>query len=676
MPRADEHRRPVTATYRLQFSRAFTFADAEAIVPYCVGLGVSHLYASPIFCARPGSTHGYDVVDPTRVNPELGGMEGFERLAGAARQAGLGLILDIVPNHMAADRRNPTWMETLCLGPDAPSAPVYDLDWSRSQIALPVLGGPLEETLEAGEIAIACDPGGWLVAAFHDHAAPLRPRTVASVLEAGADHLPRSAGAVAMRWRALERNGDAAAIEDARAALLDLAREAGGALGQALALAKPREVLFAQHWRLEPWQSAAKELTHRRFFNIVELVGVRVEDKAVFDLVHRLPLALLHEGMVDGLRVDHVDGLADPAGYCEALRAAAGPGALIVVEKILEGEEALRLWPVDGTTGYERLNEINGLFVDPGGHAALDAHLVARGLLSGTPKERLARAKRQVVEEMFASEVARLSGLAAKALEGTTPVDAATLRQAVVALAVHCPVYRSYVTTAGHDGADEAVWRTALSDLAGAENESVGSAAARLVELVLADKATAFAIALQQLTGPAMAKGLEDTEFYRSAGLLCVNEVGADPAAPSVSLDRFHDRQRAARHRDLVPLATHDTKRSADARTRLAVISADAPAFIERAARFDEASLRFARDGEGGHAPDALDRWIILQTLVAAWPISADRMEAFSSRPCARPSAARGGRRRTWPMRTPPSPMRGRSSTTTRPRPCARSWRA
>jgi (1->4)-alpha-D-glucan 1-alpha-D-glucosylmutase len=646
------HQRPITATYRLQFNRSFTFADAAELVPYFVSLGVSHLYASPIFASRPGSTHGYDVVDPTRISPELGGGDGFRAFAAAARVAGLGLVLDIVPNHMAADRHNPTWMETLCLGKDAPAAGIYDIDWSRDKIALPVLGGSLEDCLARGEIAIACDrEDGWLVASYFDHVAPLRPKTVAAILEAGAERLPASAHRVAARWRSLERNGGADALEEARAALRFLAEEAGNDFVNILAAIPAGDVLPVQHWRLDDWRLAASDLTYRRFFNIVELVGVRVEEPWVFDWVHSLPLSLVEGGLVDGLRVDHVDGLADPAGYCARLRQAAGRDALIVVEKILEGDERLPPWPVDGTTGYERLNDINGLLVDPAGCAALDRHLVSRGLLSGTPHERLARTKRQVVEEMFGSEVSRLVALASACLvesgwEGQPPGEDA-IRRAVLGLCVHCPVYRTYITPAGHDRHDELVWKETLAALAqdgyaqdvdaqdgDAQDdhpqngdEEAAALADRLVDMILAGQASTFATGLQQLTGPAMAKGLEDTEFYRSVGLLSVNEVGGDLTAPAMPIERFHERTRAAlERRDLVPLATHDTKRSADVRARISMISADPEKFIAHVSRWEAKTSGFL---QGNGSPDALDRWMILQTLVGAWPISPERMEAF-----------------------------------------------
>ena len=564
--------RRVTATYRLQLNVGFTFADAQARVAYLAALGVSHLYLSPIFAARSGSQHGYDVVDPTMISPELGGEAGFRDLAAAARQAGLGIVLDIVPNHMATDSANPAWMAVLEHGRAAPSARLFDIDWSQDRILLPVLGGALDEVLARGEIAIETEAGtGRRVARYFDQAFPLRP------------------------------DGP-----DAGTGLADL--------------------LAAQHWRLADWHLAARELTHRRFFNITDLIGLRVEDPAVFEHVHRLPLALLKEGLVDGLRVDHVDGLADPEAYCRMLREAAGPEALLVVEKILEGDETLRDWPVDGTTGYERLNDINGLFIEEAGYQWLDAHLIERGLLAGDAHARLIAAKRQVLDEMFGSEVARLARLAAATL-ADEDFSADEIAATVTALAVHSPVYRSYASERGHAPNDEAIWDKMAADIAAGEPARIAAAAGALLDAIRVGDALALATGLQQLAGPAMAKGLEDTEFYRSAALLSANEVGADLSRPAMDIERFHARNAAAlARRDLVPLATHDTKRGADVRARLNLLAADPAATIELMGRLSGLAAGLPR---APAAPDGLDEWLILETLLGAWPISADRLAGY-----------------------------------------------
>jgi (1->4)-alpha-D-glucan 1-alpha-D-glucosylmutase len=574
--------RPVTATYRLQLHRDFAFAEALRRVPYLAALGISHLYLSPITQARAGSRHGYDVVDPTRISPELGGERGFRDLADAAGRAGLGIIVDIVPNHMATDAANPAWMDVLENGREAASAKLFDIDWSAERLVLPVLGGSLDEALARGEIAIETDAAtGKRVARYFEQRFPLRPDIV---------------------------EGDAP--------LADL--------------------LAAQHWRLADWREASRALTYRRFFNITELIGVRIEDPAVFEHVHRLPLSLLREGLIDGLRIDHVDGLADPEAYCRRLRAEAGPEALIVVEKILEGDEALRGWGIDGTTGYDRLNDINALFIDAEGYQALDRRLVERGLLAGAAMTRLASAKRQVLEDLFGSEVARLARLAAPILPDASPV---LVRAAVMALLIHFPVYRSYASERGHEPQDETLWAAVEADVGRHEPPEVAAAVARLTDALSEDREPAFATGLQQLAGPAMAKGLEDTEFYRSVALLSANEVGADPAHPSISIERFHARNRAAlRRRDLVPLATHDTKRGPDVRARLNLLSEDAEGAI---ALLDELAELAEPLRDDPVRPDGLDLWLILQTVLGAWPLTAERLEAYSEK------AMREAKRRT-----------------------------
>jgi (1->4)-alpha-D-glucan 1-alpha-D-glucosylmutase len=589
-------RRAVTATYRLQFNAGFTFADAQELVPYLADLGVSHLYASPIFAARPGSPHGYDVIDPGRINPELGGEEGFRRLVTAAQARGLGLVIDIVPNHMALDPGNRAWMETLALGREAAAARLFDIDWSKDRIVLPVLADPLAEVVARGKIRLLLDRReGFIFAAYFDQVFPLRQGSVPGLLMPDPPHA--------------------------------LSEEEARPIEAALAAARLADVLDNQHWRLAPWQAASRELTYRRFFNVNELIGVRIEDPAVFDVVHRLPLALLSEGSVDGLRVDHVDGLADPEAYCRRLREAAGPDALLVVEKILEPGERLRPWPIDGTTGYERLADINRLFVAPEARR-LDAHLVERGLLAASPQDRVAAAKRQVLAELFGSEVTRLADLAmALPPVADQAFGAAVLGQAVTALAVHCPVYRSYATPRAHTPQDEAIWHETIAAIAAHEQEATIVACRFLLTEMEAGRAPHFTTALQQLTGPAMAKGLEDTEFYRSVGLVSVNEVGGDLREPTIGIEAFHRRAaEAVGRRGLTPLSTHDTKRGADSRARLNLLSCDPEPYVARAARWSNLIRALRADRA---KPDPLDEWLLFQTLVGAWPISADRLSAY-----------------------------------------------
>ncbi|MDF2999693.1 MAG: malto-oligosyltrehalose synthase [Xanthobacteraceae bacterium] len=598
------------ATYRLQLHKGFTFADAEALVPYLASLGISHLYASPITTAVPGSTHGYDVADPTRINPELGGEEGFEKLAARLAEHGMSVLLDIVPNHMAASSHNPFWMEMLERGPDCPAAKLFDVFWEKGRLLLPVLGDPLQATLEAGQLLLRAEASGRIVLAYADHAFPLRPESVAEL---------RAAAGLSEAQAPLSA-GDRAKL-DAVLAAADLAA-----------------ILDAQHWRLAWWRTAAHDLNYRRFFNITDLVGVRIEDPEVFEIVHRLPLDLVRRGLVHGLRIDHIDGLVDPAGYCARLRALVGPDVPLVVEKILEPGERLRDWPIDGTTGYERLNDINGLFVNAEGYRALEEDLRARHLLTDTPAKRLADAKWQVLATSLAAEVETLTRLARDGLDGDIAagdLTEAAIRQAVTALIVHCPVYRSYATRDSHTPDDEAIWGMIRTVMEVAEDPLTNAAGAVLLERLRApriDSDRQFRLRFQQLSGPAMAKGFEDTELYRAPVLLCVNEVGGSLEHPARDLDEMHalnGARAAAQARDLTPLATHDTKRGPDTRARLATLSFRPDSWLNFLDETREACAALARQEAGLVLPDPLDQVMILQTLISAWPISEERIAAY-----------------------------------------------
>lgn len=614
------------ATYRLQFHAGFTFDDAVTIVPYLLRLGISHVYASPIQKARPGSTHGYDQTDPTRINPELGGEAGFERLSDALRSAGMGMLLDIVPNHMAVHRANPWWMSALAGGRESLAARIFDIDWDRHpQVLQPVLGDTLAETLAQGAIGLELDAEGWLVAtAYGEHAWPLRIEDAADLLTA--------AGLVeaARAWRE-DRSADLAV---AREGMRRLDAPSQHRLREVLATQDLSGMIERQHWRPVHWRSGRDALSSRRFFNINELIGVRVEHPEVFALTHRLPLALLRAGKIDGLRIDHIDGLADPARYTQRLRAEAGPEALIVVEKILGAGETLRAdWPVDGTTGYERLNQINRLFVAPEGYRALAQHLEEQGWVTGDPATRLAAAKRQLLEESFSPELEQTADLAAALASADPAIEfaAPTLRAALSALLVHFPVYRSYLRGSDPAPEDRDLWEKALASVE-AEGDPWKTAAARwMADLIVLGEGEGpdfLRQRFQQLSGPLMAKGLEDTEFYRNIALLSVNEVGGDPAEPGLDVPGFHAwaRTRAITEpRDLTPLATHDTKRGPDTRARLDLLSRQPADFIAAFDRWHEMNAELRPDA----GPDPADEWLLYQTLVGSWPLSLERLTEY-----------------------------------------------
>jgi (1->4)-alpha-D-glucan 1-alpha-D-glucosylmutase len=633
---------PLRATYRLQFHKDFTFADARGQIPYLARLGISHLYASPILMARAGSTHGYDGIDPSRINPELGGEAGFAELAESCRTHGLGIILDIVPNHLGVDSTNPLWMEALEFGPQGPAGAVFDIDWAQGPVAIAALGKTLFQAIADGEIVLKADwAQGRFVAAYFDNSWPLRPETVAAALQMADARDEGSLAGLSNRWQSFEetRPLKPTTVAEARAALIDLEPEKRDLVDQALARMDVTAVLRRQHWRVAHWRTENDSLTYRRFFNIAGLVGVRVEDPAVFDLIHAVPLRLLRDGVVDGLRVDHVDGLADPTSYCSKLREEAGPEAILLVEKILGLTEALRPWPITGTTGYERLNDINGLFVQHEGWRTLDGYLTSNHILDEDLEGRLATAKSFMLRNSFMGEVEKLTQLAL-ALCRAEPTDAefnsGTLREAVLALLIRFPVYRSYGPDTGSDAADHALWETTLERVAERDNPWVAEAArslvAKLAKTTPRSPGEEFIRRFQQLSGPAMAKGLEDTEFYRSVALTSVNEVGGDLAHPWRDAAEFHAiyADRAAKGRqDLIPLATHDTKRGPETRARINAISHDAEAWV---ARFEawhamNAPLRATIGLEV--APDIIDEWLIYQTLAGAWPITTERMAEY-----------------------------------------------
>jgi (1->4)-alpha-D-glucan 1-alpha-D-glucosylmutase len=533
----------VRSTYRVQLSGRFGFEAARGVVGYLADLGVSHLYVSPILRARAGSAHGYDLVDPTEVAPELGGEAGLRALVATLRGHGMGLVVDLVPNHMAASHENPWWVGTLRHGGESPYAKVFDVDWEAGggRVRLPVLGGPLERV--AGEVRVE---GDWVV--YHEHRFPLAPGT--SRLE-------------------------------------------------------------EQHYELVDWRRAAVDGNYRRFFEINDLVGVRQEDPEVFEMTHATVLRLVAEGLVDGLRVDHVDGLADPAGYLERLSRRGVPW--VVVEKILADGERLPDWPVAGTTGYEFLAVADGLFVDPAA-AATFADRYAR--LSGREPDPAALAlacKREVLRGSFGAEVAA----AARRLPG----DQAANRAAVAELAAHYPVYRTYVGERLSD-ADRAV--VAAARAACEPDSAPGAALDRLVAALLLERPAPGAVRrFQQLTGAVMAKGVEDTACYRDTRLVARNEVGGDLnrfGRPVAELHAANAEREARWPRSLLATSTHDTKRGEDVRARLAVLSERPERWWELAERW---TARLAGPVEPG---DALLLW---QTMVGAWPLPEARCRAY-----------------------------------------------
>lgn len=653
--------RPLTATYRLQFSRDFTFDDARRLVPYLRDLGVSHLYASPIFQARPGSTHGYDVIDHDAINTELGGEAGLRRLVEALHEAGLGVIADIVPNHAGVGGvGNARWQDVLELGRRSRNARFFDIDWSAGPLVLPILEAPIEEVVADGKLVLAVDAtGGRIHVAYGENRLPLRPQTLSRFVEAAGRRIGRDDLApVAREWAEQETSRAAASgrrMRRERLSELFADPEVAEALDAELAAADPVAVAGEQHYRLMFWREGAAAINYRRFFDITDLAGLRVEEPTVFEAVHRLPLALIREGWLDGLRVDHVDGLADPAAYCRHLREELGPGPSIHLEKILGADEPLRGWPVDGTTGYETLNLINGLFVDPDGYRRLA--LARNGGQEPDLEGRMRAVKREILERSFSSELDVLARLGADlSRRAGHPVRLGTVREIVVGLISALPVYRTYVN--GPAGPEdrrliEAAAAEARADLSRGERRAL----ATLVGIILAGsvdaEAAGFIRRFQQLSGPAMAKGYEDTELYRFIGLASVNEVGSHLTRPTVSIEHFHAvcGETARRGlRSLTPLSTHDTKRGADTRARLNVLSEMAEEWLDLCARWRDRHQRLRSAGTGaGEAPDRTDEDLVYQTLLGVWPVGMDRIEGYLLK-----ALREAKRRTTWVDRNEP----------------------
>jgi (1->4)-alpha-D-glucan 1-alpha-D-glucosylmutase len=599
------------ASMRLQLHAGFTLDDAAAQTDYYARLGISHLYLSPIARAVPGSTHGYDNIDPTRVNPELGGEPALLRLAAAARRHGMGLIMDIVPNHMAAHAGNAWWMDLLRHGRGSRCAEWFDVDWDApgadGKVVLPVLDRPLVQALAAGVLVLEDDGhGGWRVR-HHDQCWPL------------------AAGAVAPG----ERPAHWAAQVNAQA------RRSRGPL---------RAILERQCYRLLWWRAGNDRINYRRFFDITSLVALRCERAEVFRAVHALPLRLLAQGVIDGVRVDHVDGLADPTAYVQALRwaldrAAAkrglAPGAaLLYVEKILApGEELPAAWACQGTTGYDFMDQVGGLLHKADGLQALAWHWSQAGQEADfAVLEHQARLEilRGPLQAEFCRCLRRLLAVA-----HATPAHADLSMQmwarALQALCVHFPVYRTYAVSGGLDGPGarwlEQARQGAEAGLGPAERQALQALVAWLQggaglppgpsASLLRRLRTGF----EQLTAPLNAKAVEDTVFYRHGVLLSRNEVGSHPMHRPLDVPGFH-RACLARAgtwpRALLATATHDHKRGEDTRARLAVLS-ERPQWWNGCVDDFEAAI----PAEAAQAIPAPFRRMLWQTLVAAWPLDA-----------------------------------------------------
>jgi len=609
----------VRATARLQLHAGFTLDDARARVDYYADLGISHLYLSPITRALAGSTHGYDVIDHAAVNPELGGEPALLRLAQAARRRGLGLIADIVPNHMAANPANAWWRDVLAQGEASAYSRHFDIDWQspdpalRGKLLLPVLGDPYGVALARGDIRLRHDPAS------------------------GEIELELAGGRYPITPSSLPRGCDAQALPRLHDPSEDSGRE------------RLHLLLERQHYRLAWWRTAPDQINWRRFFEISELVGVRVEDPAVFGAVHALALRLYAEGILDGLRIDHIDGLASPGAYLRRLNqrlaqagasrpaACAGAAPYLVVEKILApGETPDPRWRMDGTTGYDFMDQVGALLHAPAAEAPLRAFWQALTGDTRTPRAQLEAARRRMLARHFASErlaLVRSLERIARHDSRTRDWSANAIDRVLSALLTAFPAYRSYAEDGGRSDADRRVCGEAALRAAALLDARPGTADANLLEQLdqwldgaehaasPADGERAQALRrFQQLTPPLAAKSLEDTLLYRYGPLLSRNEVGASADGFALAPARFHELV-AARARAypnaLLATATHDHKRGEDTRARLAVLS-------EMPERWRDTALRWIQALPAGEAPTLADRYLLVQALVGAWPADWD----------------------------------------------------
>jgi (1->4)-alpha-D-glucan 1-alpha-D-glucosylmutase len=668
----------IRATVRLQFHRDFTFARALLLVPYFAKLGISHIYASPILKARSGSTHGYDVVDPSCVNPELGGEEGLEQLVAELRRHRMGLIVDFVPNHMAVGgNSNPWWLDVLEWGSHSPYAKFFDIHWNspdpalHGQCLVPFLGGDYGDVLSSGDIQLHYDAKtGGFHAQYFAHHFPIYPPSYKAILALSDDDDLRELGNAFAR---LEGAADAwNQARELRRKLRDTVTE--GRLEKSINIAlnhfvitQPADnqeqkdaqvqqlhnLLEQQHYRLASWRTAADDINWRRFFDINELAGLRMERHEVFEAVHAKIFELIGRGLIDGLRIDHVDGLANPRAYCRKLQRRAqrlqplhpdqkAPRNFpVYVEKILAaGERLADTWQVDGTTGYEFMNQVNLLQHDANGGDVLSRYWHS---FSGRPEdflEEVLEARRLILSTSLSGDfetVAQNLLLIARSDIHTRDLTLAAIRRVLTELIVHFPVYRTYAGACERTTQDQLFFNHALQGAQRALPETEWPILQKLdlwlggeplhslppgPERSLRAKTLAR---FQQLTSPAAAKAVEDTACYRSGAALSRNDVGFDPEHHGLTLMDFHqlcmDRQRRFPY-SLLTTATHDHKRGEDTRARLAVLSERPDWFMEKLRQWHKQTGALRTELHDGVAPSPGDEWILLQTLIGTWPLS------------------------------------------------------
>jgi (1->4)-alpha-D-glucan 1-alpha-D-glucosylmutase len=639
-----------TATYRIQFNAQFTLQDARKIADYLHALGVSDVYASPILRARKGSTHGYDVVDTSTINPELGTPDDLTQLHEALSRNEMGLVLDIVPNHMAASHENAWWMSVLENGPQSRFLHYFDIDWSENKVLLPILGRPYGEALESGEIQLGFDAEGFFLSYF-DKRLPLAPQSYQLVLRESLAALPTDG--LSIEVRDLVQNEDVIAnsrfLKETLWRVREQTPEFRGALDEVIARFNRDfdlldRLLDAQFYRLAYWRIASETINYRRFFDVTDLVGVRVENPEVFELHNRLVFELIGEGKITGLRIDHIDGLYDPVNYLNKLQLR--QPLYVVVEKILEAGESLpSSLNCAGTSGYDYLDTANAVFIDPAGLDALtEAYQSYSGVTSSYEDIVYAR-KKQVIEQLFYGEMRALGahlGQLAVADRNARDFAPTEIAAALLEVTACMPVYRTYIREMPSDE-DRARIGEAVAE---ARRRSSG-VDGRLFDFVLrvllldppeyirdeAGKWQAFVMRWQQFTGRVMAKGVEDTAFYHYNRLISLNEVGGDPGRhgefdPVAELHARNERTAGQWPHTMNATSTHDTKRAEDVRARIHVLSEIPDVWEREVRRWTRINAPLKRD----EVPDANEEWLIYQTLIGMWPLDDADLDSVPDR--------------------------------------------
>jgi (1->4)-alpha-D-glucan 1-alpha-D-glucosylmutase len=686
----------ISATYRLQFNKDFTFLDAAKIIDYLADLGVTHVYASPIFSSRRGSTHGYDVTDPTRLNAELGTEADFTALQEKLRERGLGLILDIVPNHMSASSENSWWMDVLENGPDSAYASYFDIDWRppsrmlEGKVLLPVLGRPFGEALEHQELKLVLTEEKLFVQYF-ESLFPLAPSTYHSVLKRRLNELRNALGedapayqeysgivaAAATLAEAVGQSSDAAGekrlkFESLRPRLRQLLssdpkvndfvqqnlRGMEGNPKEPSTFTSLETLLAQQRYVLAYWQNVNEEINYRRFFTINDLVGMRMQDPLVFEATHALVLRMVEQKVLAGLRIDHIDGLRDPLGYLQQLaeRVASDTRSIepssvpVFVEKILGRNEPLPAsWPVTGTTGYEFANALNCFLVDPQGARRIEqtySRFLGRDVLYD---DVLYQKKKLVMSTLLGVEMRALGHqiqMLARDDRYAREIPRIELNHALVETTAHLSIYRTYVRNLDVSQQDEQRIKTALVD-AQAKSPQINSRTFEFLRDVLLlrnqphllpgqrEARLAFLMRWQQFTGPIMAKAFEDTFLYVYNPLISLNEVGGDPrpsTAPSADFSKFVTERLHDWPHALNATTTHDTKRSEDIRARISVLSEMPAEWQSHLARWSKLNASHRKSIDGQPVPDRNEEIFLYQTLLGAWPLAETDFASLTAR--------------------------------------------